>query len=281
MANEIKKIKVGEIEYTIVDESAAKSADLKTVATTGSYTDLSNKPTISGTVTKDLGGITKGTTYDEATLQSVLEDLLFPYVPFTFNSISLSASSGTYEYGESVTVTKVKPNFTLGSKSINSIKIGTTSGGSDLYSGSSATSGSYITLSTSKTYDGTSGGTIYCTIGDGTESATKSASVSYAYYNYVIVSNSTTIPTSRGSGKNIEQSYEISNLVTTDNSYIWFLMPNQNKKQIEEYAMNQWNKVNTTYAGNVTFTTDTGNEVKYYAYRTNKMMSNTSKYRIS
>ena len=46
MANEIKKIKVGDIEYTIVDEAAAKSADLAKVATSGSYSDLTDTPTI-------------------------------------------------------------------------------------------------------------------------------------------------------------------------------------------------------------------------------------------
>ena len=45
--------------------------------------------------------------------------------------------------------------------------------------------------------------------------------------------------------------------------------------------MNQWNKVSTTSAGSVAFTTDTNKSCTYYAYRTDKMMSNTSKYKIS
>lgn len=236
---------------------------------------------ISGTVTKAIGGIAKDKTYTNAELSDVLSDLLFPYVAPTMSSITLSAAAGTFEYGTTKTVSKVTPTFTKGSKNITSVKIGTTSGGADLYSGTSATSDTAITLTTNKTYDGTNGGTIYCTISDGTQSASASASISYAYYNYVIVSNSTTVPTSKGSGKNLAQSCEVSNLATTDNSYIWFLMPNQNKKQIQEYAMNQWNNVNTTAAGSVTFTTDTGKKFTYYAYRTDKMMSNTSKYRIN
>lgn len=236
---------------------------------------------ISGTVTKAIGGIAKDKVYTNANIDDVLTDLLFPYVAPTMSSITLSAAAGTFEYGTTKTVSKVTPSFTKGSKNITSVKIGTTSGGANLYSGTSATSGTAITLTTSKTYDGTNGGTIYCTISDGTQSASASASISYAYYNYVIVSNSTTVPTSKGSGKNLAQSCEVSNLATTDNSYIWFLMPNQNKKQIQEYAMNQWNNVNTTAAGSVTFTTDTGKKFTYYAYRTDKMMSNTSKYRIN
>ena len=247
----------------------------------GSYGDLTGTPKISGTVTQALGGIAKDKTYTNAELSDVLSDLLFPYVAPTMNSITLSAAAGTFEYGTIKTVSKVTPNFTKGSKNITSIKIGTTSGGADLYSGTSAISGTTITLTTSKTYDGTNSGTIFCTISDGTQSASKSANISYAYYNYVIVSNSTTIPTSRGSGRNLAQGCEADKLITTDNSYIWFLMPNQNKKQIQEYAMNQWNNVNTISAGSVTFTTDTNKNFTYYAYRTDKMMSNTSKYRIN
>jgi hypothetical protein len=239
--------------------------------------------TISGTVTKEIGGIAKDKEYTNAAIINVLSDLLFPYVAPVFKSITLNEAAGTFEYGTSKTVSKVTPNFTKGSKNITSIKIGTTSGGDDLYSGTNATSGTAITLKNSKTFDGDTGGTIYCTISDGTQSASASASasISYAYYNYVIVSNSTTIPTSKGSGKNLAQSYEVSDLATTDNSYIWFLMPNQNKKQIQQFAMNQWNNMNTTYAGAVNFTTDTNKQVTYHAYRTDKMMSDTGKYRIN
>ena len=46
MANEIKKINVGGVDYTIVDEAAARNADLAAVAKSGSYNDLSNTPSI-------------------------------------------------------------------------------------------------------------------------------------------------------------------------------------------------------------------------------------------
>jgi hypothetical protein len=59
------------------------------------------------------------------------------------------------------------------------------------------------------------------------------------------------------------------------------LMPNQNKKTIQQYAMNQWNNMATTYAGTVSFTTNTNKVVTYYAYRTDKMMSAREKYRIN
>lgn len=240
--------------------------------------------TISGTVTKEIGGISKNTVYTDASIAEVLTDLLFPYVAFSFTGISTTESAGTLEYGTTRTISKVTPSFTLGSKPITSIKIGTTSGGDDLFSGTTATNGTAITLTTSKQFDGEVGGTIYCTISDGENAETKSAKVDYKYYNYAGITTSTTIPTSvsseivnRGTSAEIE-------LKTKDNSYIWFLLPNQKKDAtIQQYAMNQWNNMDTTYAGTATFTTSTGKQVLYHAYRSNKMVATDEKikYRIN
>jgi hypothetical protein len=151
---------------------------------------------ISGTVTTAVGGIAKDKSYNNATVAEVLTDLLFPYVAPALNSISTSESSGTFEYGTTRTISRVTPNFTKGSKNITSIKIGTTSGGSDLYSGTTATSGSAIMLTKAKTFDGTTGGTIYCTISDGTSTDDASTPVRYAYYTYYAVTDSTSTPAS-------------------------------------------------------------------------------------
>lgn len=249
-----------------------------------SYTnDLNDIPKISGTVTKAIGGIAKDKTYTNAPLETVLSELLFPYVELSFSSISLKDSnkstiSSTLEYGEKVTVEYVMPSFTKGSKDITSIKIGTTSDGDDLYSGTTATSGTNIDLTTSKTFDGETGGTIYCTIGDGEKTWTKSSSINYKYYNYYTVTNSTTKPTTGTNNGEFVQA----DITTTDNSYIWFLMPDTSKTQIQQFAMNQWNNVNTTYEGTVaTFKTSTDQTVTYHAYRTDKMMSATGTYRIN
>ena len=235
---------------------------------------------ISGTTSVGIGGIPKGKTYNGADLRDVLVELLFPYVALTLNSITLHESAGVYEYGDEVTVSKVTPTFTLGSKPIASVKIGTISGGSDLYNGTSATSGIAISLANSKSFNGTTGGTIYCTISDGEKEDTKSAAISYSYFNYVVVSSSTSAPTTKGSGKNLLQSSKVDSLTTTDGTYIWFLMPNTNKTQIQQYAMSQWNNMNTTYAGTVEFTTDTGKKVNYHAYRTDMMNAATGQYQI-
>lgn len=264
----------------------------------GSYNDLSNKPTIptvptiSGTVSKGSGGISTGKVYNNASVATVLEDLLFPYVAPTGVTFSIytengTAVSGTSEYGKQITVTKAKISFTKGSKDITSVKIGTTKGGNDLYEATSVTSGNFITLHTSVTFDGTTGGKIHCTISDGnTTIDDRSVNVSYAYYNYAVVTNDTTIPTSPQQsdkviwGSNRGTGYE-ADIPTQDNTYIWFLMPNTNKTTIQQYAMNQWNNMSTTYEGTVDFTTTMGKQVTYHAYRTDKLMSDTAKYRIN
>jgi hypothetical protein len=149
-----------------------------------------------GTLSKDIGGFKKGQVIENLTMDAIIQDLLFPYVSFTFSSISTQQTSTTYEYGTEITISKVTPNFTAGTKAINSVKVGTTSGGKDLYEGSIATNGTAITLTTPKSYNGATGGTIYCTLSDGSTTTTKSATVNYAYYTYYAVTDTTETPTS-------------------------------------------------------------------------------------
>lgn len=256
------------------------------VGTGADITTAYNKDTTDGFVkytnptgtTVAVGGLPKGTTFNNEKLVDILENMLYPYVTFTFNSISTIDGAGTFEYGTSKNITKVTPSFTLGSKAINSIKIGTTSGGSDLYEGTTATSGSAITLTTSTSWIGTATKTIYCTIGDGKTNATRSATFSPAYYTYYKVTNSTTAPTS-GCVKTSSTTSGDSTITTQNNTYIWFLTKNA-KTKIQQYVTGQWNDMNTTAAGAVSLTLASGATVTYYAYRTDEMMSTTSRYQI-
>lgn len=182
---------------------------------------------ISGTVTKAIGGIAKNTVYDKADILDVLEDLLFPYVAFSFTGISTTQGAGTKEYGTTVKVSKVTPTFTAGSKPITSVKI-ETSGGSELYSGTSVTSGTAISLETDKyvTYNGTTGGTIYCTLSDGTTTTTKSATVGYVYYTYYAVTDTTEEPESwllakNANGANVGSGVEGISIYANAGQYIW------------------------------------------------------------
>ena len=254
--------------------------------TNGQFLSMSNNvpvwvdQTISGTVTKEIGGIPKDKTYNNADIVSVLNDLLFPYVAPTMNNIILSDAAGTYEYGTAKTVSKVTPNFTKGSKNIASIKIGTSSGGNDLYSGTSATSGTTITLTTSKAYDGLTIGSnkIYCTISDGTQSASANANISYKYYDYSKLTTSTS-PDTSGATRQEEDGAD-NTYSYTAGQYLWLYSRDANKK-IHTYVSGSWPEVNTTASGEITLTLSSGATAKYYAYRTDQFTATgQARYRL-
>lgn len=230
------------------------------------------------TTTVAVGGIKKGVSLKDKSVTEVINEIFFPYVAFSFSSISTSATAGTKEYGTSVTVSKVTPSFTAGSKPITSVKIGTTSGGNDLYSGSSATNGSAITLTAPKTYNGTTGGTIYCTLSDGTTTTTKSVAVSYTYYDYSKLTTSTSPDTSgatkqTSSGADNTYSY-------TAGQYLWLYSRSSGKK-IQTYVAGSWADVTTTPSSAITLTLSSGATATYYAYRTDKFTATGSaRYRL-
>ena len=100
MANKIiKNIRIGSDTYDVVSETITNMIDnLETQVINGSITagkaerDASGNniadtyiakddvPTISGKVTKAVGGIAANKTYTNASIEDVLNDLLFPYV---------------------------------------------------------------------------------------------------------------------------------------------------------------------------------------------------------
>ena len=232
--------------------------------------------------TMAVGGIAKGTTFSNKSVIDIIEDMLYPYVAFSFSSIATNAASGTFEYGTSKTITSVTPTFTQGSKNISSVKIGTTSGGNDLYNGTTATSGSGITIS-SVSLNGLSNYTVYCTLSDGTTTTTKSTTFTFSRYIYYGIKNNTTAPTSTTDLANMGSANSVSSgvsITTTDNTYIWFLSPTS-KSTIQQFSMNQWNNIATTSAGTVSFTTSKNQTSTYYAYRSDKMVAATGTYRIN
>lgn len=85
---------------------------------------LDDKLIIDSTVatSKAVGGIPAGTILTGESVLSVLEKMLFPYVPFTIN-VSDVSPSGTYEKGDSVTITSVTVKLTMGSKDITTLTL--------------------------------------------------------------------------------------------------------------------------------------------------------------
>ena len=246
--------------------------------------DIQWDPTVDRLTTVALGGLAKGTNLKGKTLREILTQILCPYVKFTFSSFSTTVAAGTYEWGASKVLSKFKPVFTLGSEPLTAVKLGTTSGGSDLYNNTnptSITSNTDITLASSYTIPSTTASTkIYCTFADGEGSAhetTLNVTFSFVKYYYYTVTSSTTIPTTATA---IGSSSVKDSISTQNGQYIWFLSPTA-KTKIQQWALGQWNDVVTIAAGTTTFTTQTGQQLTYYAYRTPELTATSAnKYQL-
>ena len=231
------------------------------------------------TTTVEIGGIPVGASLKDKSVAEIIEDIFFPYVPFSFDSISTNPTSGTREYGDDFEITHVTPKFTAGSEAINSVKIGITEGGNELYEGTSATSETAIPLTTTKVYNGSSGGTIYCTLSDGETTDTKHASVSYTYYDYSKLTDSTT-PATSGATKQTTAGADKTYSYTAG-QYLWLYSRSANKK-IQQYISGTWADVTTTSGGAITLTLASGATAQYYAYRTDKFAATGSaRYRLA
>lgn len=252
------------------------------------YTTERTSYTNSNPTTMTVGGIPAGTTFDNESLSNIIESLLYPYVAFNFSSFTTTAASGTFEYGTAKSITAVKPTYTKGSKDLTNMKVGTTSGGSNLYNSSVPNSGTSISLSTPLQLNGLSNQTIYTTITDGTTTTTKSVTFSFPQYYYWANTNSTTAPGSLSAANVIrggsDADGDVSGVQTDNNSYLFFFVPSgQNKSQIQQYAMSQWNNVDTISMGTVTFLTNTNQSVTTYkAYRTSMLVAGSgNRFRIN
>ena len=115
------------------------------------------KSELEGRATKTVGSIAAGTDLTGKTVGEVLADILMGYVAPSALSIGTNLGTGVKEKGVSVTINKVTPTFTAGSKAITEfvVKEGDSSG-NELYSGETVTSGTAVTLTTSVSGDGSS-----------------------------------------------------------------------------------------------------------------------------
>lgn len=242
---------------------------------------------LSGKVSTTMGGISRGDVYNQASIADIIKDLLFHYVAPSEVSLSLYDDDGDeisteYEYGKKVTATRAKISLTKGSEEIDSVKITTDNG--EKYSSKTVESGEEFYLKSSIRFDGTNDKTVTLSVDDLHTPKGDSITVSYSYYNYVAVTKDTTVPTKVETSDNVEvesiDTLSSATIITKDNTYIWFLMPVKKDYTIKQYALTSWNDMNTTYAGEVEFTTSTGKKATYHAYRTDMMMSDASDYCI-
>lgn len=249
--------------------------DLKRAAAADSVEEILVIDSITPTVT--IGGITKGTTLSDKNLAELLRQLLCPYVAPTGFSISLVPNATQYEYGKSITITGVTPKFTNGSLNSLSLMLGTSSGGNQWGTFSNVNSNSQVSIN--KSHDGLSTLTVHATLSDGEETITASTKVEFPKYCYVGATGSTTIPSEASFKQHSAKSSDCT-IETENDQYIWFLMPDNSKKQIQQYSMSQWNNMATTAAGTVSFKTATNQTLTYYAYRTDKLTEAKERYQI-
>lgn len=109
--------KIGDTTIDLTDIldrlTALESSKPETVDVT--YTNATPTPSA-------LGGIAKGTTFDNKSVKEMFDMLLYPYVAFSY-SFSLTPDTKVREVGESVDVTIASITLTKGSADVNSITI--------------------------------------------------------------------------------------------------------------------------------------------------------------
>lgn len=223
-----------------------------------------------------VGGVSAGTTFSNKTVQEVFDMLFYPEIPLGNLGVTSSQASGSFEYGTSRTIYTVTPTFAVGSYPITSFKIGTSSGGSDIYNGT-ATSGTAITLSSPITWNGQSTYTLYCTLTDG--HTTKTATLTYTpvYSSYYKVASTTTTPTSSLTRDNGVDSSSGTSISYAAGNYIYMYSHSKSgsSHKIQTNVFGQWADVSvgTTYIGSVNIINSAGATVSYYVYRTTSPMA--------
>lgn len=238
--------------------------------TGGTYTNLTPVP-------KDIGGITKGETFNGLTYQEMFDKLLYPYIEWNFGTFSITAAAGTYEYGTSKTVSAWKIDATSGTKAITSLTFTDSEGNTTTYT-DPAFPVTY-TLGTSVTLDGTTNYSVTAEATDGKTPKSTHADINFTKYKYYATSTSdTTIPTT---GDQLSDSG--TNITTTAGQYIWAFTPtNTTSLAIKQYVNGSWSDVaGSHYVGSVTFTLKSGATLTYYAYVTAKMVAATGKYKLA
>ena len=132
-----------------------------------------------------LGGITAGADLNGMTTHEILNTLLFPYVAFTLNSTSRTASAATLENGATQTLSSASISITKKSKPITSVKLlnGSTVLGEK--TGDDVAAGGTITFSNlGITVSKSNNPNLKFTVTDGTTSTDKNVGASTFVYPY-------------------------------------------------------------------------------------------------
>lgn len=245
------------------------------------FTRTNDQPTVS------VGGITTEDHLNDLSIQQILNKMLFPYVPPTLSSISsnISITSPTkYEVHSTQSLTYVKPTYSPGSESLTSIKVGTTSRGSEIAQSSTVpASGSNFTFTAYNVSRATAGNfNIYVTIDDGTtedgHNPVKSLSIPFVkFYYYALSTDGTVVPNSPSKIANGVNSVTVT---TTYGQYLYLYTYDSSHTKIQQYAMNQWNDVPTTSMGTKSLSIYGVSEI-YYVFRTPALVAGSGQFRMA
>lgn len=245
------------------------------------FTRTNDQPTVS------VGGITTEDHLNDLSIQQILNKMLFPYVPPTFSSLStnIDISNGKkYEIYSSQSLTSVKPVYTPGSEPLTSIKVGTSSGGSQIAQSSTVpASNTNFTFTAYNNVSRTTKGNfvIYVTLDDGTSNnghaPVKSVSIPFTpFYYYALSQNGTTIP---NNPTGIPNGVESVTVTTVYGDYLYLYSPETGKTKIQQYSMNMWNDVPTTNMGTKSLNIN-GTSMTYYVFRTPALVAGSGQFRV-
>ena len=257
------------------------------ITTAENYTNTKTTYTNPNGTTMTVGGIEKGTNFDNVPLTTIIHDLLYPYVPPTFSSVStnIDISNGKkYEIYSSQSLTYVKPVYTPGSESLTSIKVGTSSGGSQIAQSSTVpASNTNFTFTAYNNVTRTTKGNfvIYVTLDDGTSNnghaPVKSVSIPFTpFYYYALSQSGTTIP---NNPTGIPNGVESVTVTTVYGDYLYLYSPETGKTKIQQYSMNMWNDVPTTNMGTKSLNIN-GTSMTYYVFRTPALVAGSGQFRV-
>lgn len=165
----------------VITKAELKSSDNSTLQITKGIDaiDLNRTGYIDKISPYDIGGISKGDDLSKLTIVEILNKLFTQkYLPMS----NFSFTVGTSPSDSTITAISVTPRFTLGTKPITSFTVGSTEGGNDLLSITSASSETTYQLTNTKS--GTSF-TLYASLSDGTttvKSTTKEELIPLSYW---------------------------------------------------------------------------------------------------
>ena len=109
--------------YAKVDEEVKMLSSSNMLEEAKAYTDEKSIFNNGITTVNALGGIAAGTSLDNKSVLEILDMLLFPYVKQTVSSVSGTPNGGTFEKGNTQTITQVKGTVTKKSKPITKVEI--------------------------------------------------------------------------------------------------------------------------------------------------------------